>query len=140
MGIGGNDVAKEASDVIFMNDDFCQVISGIEEGRLLFDNLMKTIAYTITHLFPEIIPILLNLALSLPLGINSLLILFIDMGTELMPAISLAYEEMESDIMLKKPRNSKTDRLVTGTLLFYSYALAGLVEFFLCLANYFYIF
>lgn len=68
MGIGGNDVAKEAADVIFMNDDFCQIIAGIEEGRLLFDNLMKTIAYTLTHLMPEVIPILLNLALALPLG------------------------------------------------------------------------
>ena len=70
MGIGGNDVAKEAADVIFMNDDFCSIISGIEEGRLLFDNLMKTISYTLTHLMPEVIPILINLALSLPLGIH----------------------------------------------------------------------
>ena len=43
-------------------------LAGIEEGRLLFDNLMKTISYTLTHLMPEVIPILLNLALSLPLG------------------------------------------------------------------------
>jgi sodium/potassium-transporting ATPase subunit alpha len=99
MGIGGNDVAKEAANVIFMDDDFCSIIAGIEEGRLLFDNLMKTISYTLTHLIPEVIPILLNLGLSLPLGINSLLILTIDLGTEIVPAISLAYEGMESDIM-----------------------------------------
>ena len=68
MGIGGNDVAKEAADVIFMNDDFSSIIDGIEEGRTLFDNLKKTISYTLTHLIPEVVPILLNLALSLPLG------------------------------------------------------------------------
>jgi len=99
MGIGGNDVAKEASDVIFMNDDFASIVAGIEQGRLLFDNLMKTIAYTLTHLIPEILPVLLNLALLMPAGLNSLLILAIDLGTELVPAISLAYEDMEADIM-----------------------------------------
>ena len=68
MGIGGNDVAKEAADVIFMDDDFASVIIGVQEGRLLFDNLKKTIAYTLTHLIPEVIPILMNLALGYPLG------------------------------------------------------------------------
>ena len=68
MGICGNDVAKEAADIILMDDEFASIINGIEEGRLLFDNLMKSIAYTLTHLAPEVTPILLNLALSLPLG------------------------------------------------------------------------
>lgn len=140
MGIGGNDVAKEAADVIFMNDDFSSIIAGIEEGRLLFDNLMKTIAYTLTHLIPEVIPILINLALSLPLGINSLLILTIDLGTELTPSISLAYEEMEADIMERKPRNSKKDRMVSRNLLLYSYAFAGVINLSVCLGVYFYTF
>lgn len=140
MGIGGNDVAKEAADVIFMNDDFCSIISGIEEGRLLFDNLMKTIAYTLTHLMPEVIPILLNLALALPLGLNSLLILTIDLGTELVPSISLAYEEMEADIMERPPRNAAKDRLVSTNLIIYAYCSAGLVNLSFCLVAYFYTF
>jgi sodium/potassium-transporting ATPase subunit alpha len=68
MGVSGNDVAKEAANVVFMNDDFSSIIAGIEEGRLLFDNLMKTISYTLSHLLPELMPILLNLAFALPLG------------------------------------------------------------------------
>jgi len=140
MGIGGNDVAKEAADVIFMNDDFSSVISGIEEGRLLFDNLMKAICYVCTHAMPEVIPILLNLAFSFPLGINSLLILTIDLGTELTPGISLAYEDMESDIMNRKPRNSKTDRLISWNLLLYAYGFAGVVNFSVCIGAYFYVF
>ena len=68
MGLGGNDVAKEAADVIFMNDEFASIVDGISEGRLLFDNLMKSIAYTLTHTMGEVVPILLNLGLALPLG------------------------------------------------------------------------
>jgi sodium/potassium-transporting ATPase subunit alpha len=45
----GNDVAKEAADIIFMDNDFCSLINGIKEGRLLFDNLKKSCCYTLTH-------------------------------------------------------------------------------------------
>jgi len=61
-------------------------------GRLVFDNLKKSIAYTLTHLLPEIVPVLLFLAISMPVGLGSVLILSIDLGTELGPAISLSYE------------------------------------------------
>ena len=45
----GNDVAKEAADIIFMDDNFCSLVNGIEQGRLLFDNLMKSMCYTLSH-------------------------------------------------------------------------------------------
>jgi len=140
MGIGGNDVAKEAADVIFMDDNFASIIVGVEEGRILFDNLKKTVAYTLTHLIPEVIPILMNLALGFPLGLNSLLILTIDLGTELAPAISMAYEKAEADIMNRPPRNAKTDRLVSKSLLSYSYIIAGFINIGFCLLNYFLVF
>jgi len=60
-------------------------------GRLVFDNLKKSIAYTLTHLLPEIVPVLLFLAISMPVGLGSVLILSIDLGTELGPAISLSF-------------------------------------------------
>lgn len=140
MGIGGNDVAKEAADVIFMDDNFASIIVGVKEGRLLFDNLKKTIAYTLTHLIPEVIPILMNLALGYPLGLNSLLILTIDLGTEIAPSIALAFEKAESDIMERPPRNAKTDRLVSKTLLSYSYIIAGFTNIAFCLLSYFLVF
>ena len=140
MGIGGNDVAKEAADVIFMDDNFASIVVGVEEGRLLFDNLKKTIAYTLTHLIPEVIPILLNLALGFPLGLNSLLILTIDLGTELFPSISLAFEKAEADIMNRPPRNAKKDKLVAPTLLTYSYIIAGSINIAFCLLGYFLVF
>lgn len=52
MGQRGSEVAKEASDVVLVDDNFAAIVNGIEEGRVLFDNLKKTIAYTLTHLMP----------------------------------------------------------------------------------------
>jgi sodium/potassium-transporting ATPase subunit alpha len=140
MNLSSNDVVKEEANVIFMNDDFCSIITGIEEGRLFFDNLIKTISYSLSHLVPEFIPILFYLAFSLPLGINSLLILTIDLGIELIPTMSLAYEKMESDILLIKPRNTITDKLFLRNLLIYAYCIAGLVNCSICIATYFYVF
>jgi sodium/potassium-transporting ATPase subunit alpha len=65
-------VAKQAADIILMDDNFASIVEGIEEGRLLYDNLKKTIAYTLAHLCPEIFPVLLNFALGFPMGLTSL--------------------------------------------------------------------
>ncbi len=68
----GSDVAKEASEFVFIDNNFASVVDGIEEGRMLFDNLKKVIAYLVAHLLPEILPILLNLAAGLPLAFGTL--------------------------------------------------------------------
>lgn len=123
-----SDVAREAADIIIMDDDFCSIVLAIREGRLLFDNLKKSVAYIVTHLPPEILPVILNIILLMPLGLASLLILTIDLGTELMPSISLAFEQPENSIMDRQPRNPKTDRMVTKQLIWYSYCCAGCAE------------
>ena len=137
MGRGGSDVAKEAADVLFMDDDFASIVMAIKEGRTLFDNLKKAIAYTLCHCILELAPILLNVALDLPLGFASLQMLSVDLGTELAPAISLAYEVTEDDIMDRPPRNCKKDSLVSFRLLSYSYLQAGVIEVFWCFVAYF---
>jgi sodium/potassium-transporting ATPase subunit alpha len=111
-----------------MDDNFSSIVLGIEQGRIIFDNLKKTIAYSLTHLPPELIAILVHLFLAFPAALTSLQILSIDLLTELGPAISLSYEAMESDIMKRTPRNVKKDRLVTRPLLIYSYLMMGLFE------------
>lgn len=58
MGITGSDVAKDAADMILLNDDFASIVIGIEEGRKIFDNLKKTITYVLTSNIPELIPFL----------------------------------------------------------------------------------
>jgi len=81
-----------------------------------------------------------GVAFDLPIGLSSVLILSIDCGTELAPAISLAYEKQEGDVMLQKPRNVKTDRLVSWNLLSYSYLIMGNIELLLAYFSFFMVF
>ena len=82
------------------------------EGRLIFDNLKKSIAYTLTSNIPEISPFLVFITASIPLPLGTITILCIDLGTDMVPAISLAYESAESDIMKRLPRDPRHDKLV----------------------------
>jgi len=81
-------------------------------GRLIFDNLKKSIAYTLTSNIPEISPFLLFIIADVPLPLGTITILCIDLGTDMVPAISLAYEAAESDIMKRLPRDPLHDKLV----------------------------
>jgi len=117
MGIEGTDVAKDAADMILLDDNFASIVIGIMEGRLIFDNLKKSIAYTLSSNIPEILPFLLFIVTQIPLPLSTVLILAIDLGTDMIPAVSMAYETAEADLMLRKPRDSQTDRLVTGRLI-----------------------
>ena len=112
MGLSGSDVSREAADMVLMDDNFASIVTGVEEGRLIFDNLKKSIAYTLTSNIPEITPFLLYLITDIPLPLGTITILCIDLGTDMIPAISLAYEQPETDIMKRRPRDPKHDRLV----------------------------
>lgn len=128
MGIAGKDVSKEAADMILMDDNFASIVNGVEEGRLIFDNLKKSIAYTLTSNIPEIGPFLLFITINIPLPLSTVLILCVDLGTDMIPAISLAYEQKESDIMDRPPRNAATDRLVNRRLISFAYFQIGVMQ------------
>jgi len=132
-----SDVAREAADIVLLDDNFASIVAAIEEGRTLFENLKKTIAYTLAHAPPEILPALLNLAFGFPLALNGLIILTIDLLTEQGPAISLAFERAEHAVMLHKPRNLKTELLMTPHSLFYSYVTCGFAIAATCMFAYF---
>merc|ERR1719317_525781 len=143
MGITGTDVAKESADMILKDDNFASIVNGVEEGRIIFDNLKKSIAYTLSSNIPEIAPFLLYQVAGLPLPLPTVMILLVDLGTDLAPAISMAHEGAESDIMLKSPRDQNRDKLVTWNLVSFSYlqigvlqALAGFYAYFVVLWNY----
>ena len=128
MGITGSDVSKQAADMILLDDNFSSIVTGIEEGRVIFDNLKKSICYTLSSKPPEMIPFVAFVLLDIPLGLSAVTILCIDLGTDMFPAISLAYERPESDIMKRTPRNPVTDKLVTRRLISLSYGQYGMIQ------------
>lgn len=111
----------------------------MEEARLLFDNLKKTIAYTLSHLLPELLHVFLSFILGFPLGLTSLQVLTIDLLTEIPPSIALIFEPAERDIMKQSPRRRHA-RLVTPTLLAYAYCFAGTIISLGCVFAYFTVF
>lgn len=117
----GSDVAQNAADMILLDDNFSSIVKGVEEGRLIFDNLKKSIAYTLSSNIPEIGPFLSFMIFQIPLPLSTILILIIDLGTDMVPAISFAYENPELDIMERFPRSAKRDGLVNAKLISYSY-------------------
>lgn len=83
MGISGSDVSKQAADMILLDDNFASIVTGVEEGRLIFDNLKKSIAYTLTSNIPEISPFLAFILCDIPLPLGTVTILCIDLGTDM---------------------------------------------------------
>lgn len=91
MGISGTDVSKEAADMILLDDNFASIVTGVEEGRIIFDNLKKSIAYTLTSNIPEITPFLSYILFGIPLPMSVVAILCIDLGTDLVSNFSFFF-------------------------------------------------
>jgi len=140
MGIAGMQVAKDAADLILMDDNFASIVNGVKEGRLIFANLKKSIAYTLTSNIPEILPFLMLITLRIPLGLTTIMILCIDLGTDMLPAIAFAYEVPEANIMEEPPRNRFLEKLVTFQLVSWSYLQIGIIQAFAAFTAFFYIF
>ncbi|KAM8926977.1 potassium-transporting ATPase alpha chain 2 [Pelodytes ibericus] len=128
MGIAGSDAAKNAADMILLDDNFASIVTGVEEGRLIFDNIKKSIGYTLTKNIAELCPFLIYIIASVPLPIGTVTILFIDLGTDIIPSVSFAYEKAESDIMNRKPRKKNVERLVNQQLALYAYLQIGIIQ------------
>ncbi|XP_006832120.1 PREDICTED: potassium-transporting ATPase alpha chain 2-like [Chrysochloris asiatica] len=127
MGLAGSDAAKNAADMVLLDDNFASIVTGVEEGRLIFDNLKKSIAYTLTKNMALLCPYLIYVIVGLPLPIGAIATLFSDLSTDIIPSIALSYEKAERDIMNRKPRHKK-DRLVNMALVLNSYMHIGLME------------
>ncbi|KAJ2781370.1 hypothetical protein GGI15_003236 [Coemansia interrupta] len=114
MNASGSDVSKEAASMILLDDNFASIVRGIEEGRLIFANLKKSIRYTLTHSTPEVIPQILYIIVPLPAMITSIMILVIDLGFEVLAALTYAWEPAESPTGLMKlpPRKPVTVRSI----------------------------
>lgn len=107
MGIKGTDVAKEASDMILVDDNFASIVSGVEEGRREYDNIVKFTRYMLSSNIGEIIAISGAMLLNLPLILLPIQILWMNLITDGMNALALGLEPTEKDVMQQKPRNPK---------------------------------
>ncbi len=136
MGITGTDVAKEAADVILVEDNFGSVVDAIREGRAVYDNLRKFITYILASNVPEVLPFILTDLLRLPLALTVVQILAIDMGTDLLPSLALGIEKPEPTVMGRPPRR-RSQSLLDGKLLLRSMAWLGGIETLLCYLGFF---
>ncbi len=105
MGIQGTEVSKEAADMILADDNFATIIRAIKEGRVIFTNISKFIHYLFSCNLSEILIIFIALLLNLPLPLVALQILWLNLVTDVFPALSLGWEQAEADVMNKPPRD-----------------------------------
>ncbi len=138
MGIIGTEVSKEASDMILLDDNFATIVKAVEEGRTIYSNIKKFIAYILTSNIPQILPFIAFVLLGIPLPLTVILILAIDLGTDLIPALGIGSEKSESDVMKEKPR-SRTERLLSRNLLLNSYGIIGVIQAAAGFTAYFYV-
>lgn len=139
MGITGTEVSKEAADVILLDDNFATIVKGIEEGRLIYDNLKKSIAYALTPIMPEMLPFVVFALFGLPEALSVMVIIAVNVGTDIWPSISLAHEKAEADIMNRMPRNQEFDKLVNSRMISMAYLHIGMIQAFAVFAMYFYV-
>ena len=127
MGASGTDVAREAAQLVLLDDDFASIVAAIEEGRTVFANIRKFTSYVLASNVPEIVPFLAYVALPVPLGLTVIQILSIDLGTDLMPAIALGQEPPDGEVMSQPPRGHH-GRLLDRGLMVRSYLFLGLIQ------------
>jgi len=107
MGVSGTDVAREAADMVLLDDSFASIVKAIESGRTIYENLRKFMVYVFTHNWAELIPYVLYALLGLPLPLLVVQILAIDLGIEVIPSLALSREPPEPGIMQEQPRGIK---------------------------------
>jgi sodium/potassium-transporting ATPase subunit alpha len=138
MGIRGNEVAKEAADMVLADDNFGTIVAAIEEGRAVFDNIRRFMAYIFNSNPQEMYPyIVWMLVPGAPLAMTVMGVLAVDVGTDLVPAMGLGAEAPEPGIMERPPRR-RDERLLSLGLVLRSYFVNGTILALSCYATYFY--
>lgn len=140
MGESGTDVAKEASDIILTNDNFATVVSAVEEGRTIYNNILKAITYLLTTNFSDLSFVFLTSVLGMPVAFFPTQILWINLVTDGLPALALASDNKDHSVLNNKPRNSDAPilnrtRLILICTIGFSLSLCYLLIFSALLEN-----
>lgn len=114
MGITGTDVARQAADMILLDDNFATIVSAVREGRRVYDNMLKFIKYLMTSNTGELATLLLGPLIGLPIALLPIHILWINLVTDGLPAISLSFEKAEGDVLRRPPRPPKENVFASG--------------------------
>jgi Ca2+-transporting ATPase len=113
MGASGTDVAREAADIVLLNDSFESIVKAVESGRAIYENIRKFIVYVFSHNWAELIPYVLYAVLAIPLPLLVVQVLAIDLAIDVIPSLALSREPPEAGIMEEPPRSIK-ERLFTA--------------------------
>jgi sodium/potassium-transporting ATPase subunit alpha len=127
MGRGGTDVAREAADLVLLDDNFATIVAAIEEGRAVYQNIRKFLTYILTSNIPELVPYLAFVLFRIPLPLTIIQILAVDLGTDMLPALALGAEPPHPSLMRGPPR-PRGQRLLTRGLLLRAYLFLGVLE------------
>jgi P-type Ca2+ transporter type 2C len=132
MGITGTDVSKEAAHMILMDDNFSTIVKAIKEGRKIYDNILKFIKYLMTTNSSELWTLLVGPILGLPIALLPIHILWINLVSDGLPAISLSLEKAESNVMSRPPRPQQQSVFANGRgvhMLWVGMLMAGIALF-----------
>ena len=138
MGLAGTSVAREAADIVLLDDNFASIVNAIEEGRAVFENIRNFITYIFASNIPELIPYIGYILFGIPLPLTIMQILAVDLGTDMFPALALGSEKPAPDIMQRPPR-PKNEHLLTRGMLMRAYLYLGMWEACAGMSAYFYI-
>jgi Ca2+-transporting ATPase len=129
MGITGTDVSKEASSMILLDDNFATIVHAVEEGRTIYDNIRKFIKYTMSSNIGEILVMLVAPLLGLPIPLNAIQILWINLVTDGLPGLALGVEPTAPDTMERPPHPPNESVLARGlgTFMIWVGPLMGIV-------------
>ncbi len=135
MGGNGTDVAREAADIVLLDDDFTTIVVAIRYGRAVFRNIRKFITYILSSNVPEVAPFLAMVAFRIPAALTVLQILAVDLGTDLLPALALGAEPPDPDVMAVPPRR-RGEALLNRPLMQRAYLFLGLIQALLSMGAY----
>ena len=135
MGLSGTDVAREAADIVLIDDNFATIVQAVRYGRSVVANISRFITYVLASNVPEVVPFLAMVTAGIPAALTVLQILAVDLGTDLLPALGLGAEPPEAGEMHQPPRR-RGQPLLDRPLMLRAYLVLGLVEGVLAMAGY----